>query len=757
MKRLTLLIILCIALMITLSSCNDVMTVTSFAYDVYRLFHECTPGQWETVSELSCTTPGINVKRCVHCGFILDMEVIAPEHKPVNLQYEEQAGVNRCEYRIYSADCSVCGKKIKVKGALDHSYSKKVVQSTCSDYGYEVQTCTRCGYEKRTDYDYLGNHQYETTYRSDGNYHWIKCKYCDQYKDKMEHTEDENGFCTVCKVEILCAEGITYSLSADGTYATVTGYSGDASHIKISPKYRGVPVTHIGEGAFAGHRFYSINIPDSITHIGDSAFENCNYIQTVLNGGGIKHIGNKAFKGCYAMSLTDLPEGLEYIGDYAFYHCQRIEFSVIPDGVTHIGDYAFAETGYFEVMKIGSGITHIGEGVFQNCHNLRLVELPEGLLSIGKSAFYHCNLVSVTLPDSTVSVGDFAFYENFWMSDAYLGGISQLGKSVFNSCTRLEEISVSDSSTAFSSQDGVLYDKNKETLILFPEGKSGTGFSIPDGVKVIADRAFYKANSIIEIVIPESVEIIGEEAFRASSSLKRVDIRGAEEIRNNAFNDCNAITKLTLGEGIVSIGDYAFEDLDSLTSLVIPASVTTIGHGAFMSLQNLTTLTIVGDNLTEIPDAAFAYCIFLIKVFLPESVETVGDRAFDSCYSLRTIDLSNVKTIGDRAFYDCQDLRGGDLRNAKAIGEEAFHDCELITSVILGEELEAIGAGAFNCFESLTKIYYYGTAEQWELLSIGDDNSPLHYTTRRYYYSESEPTEYGRFWHYDESGNATVW
>ena len=385
------------------------------------------------------------------------------------------------------------------------------------------------------------------------------------------------------------------------------------------------------------------------------------------------------------------------------------------------------------------------------------MSFSEGLLFIGNRAFYNCSLASLAIPDSTISIGEEAFLSVDPLTEVYLGsGLSELGAMAFKECYRLEKITVSDDNSSFKSIDGVLYTKDGKTLLYFPQAKSGTGFFIPEEVVTIGDYAFYKATGIIELEIPASVEIIGESAFREAASLKKVQISGAREIRDYAFYDCENITVLTMKEGTVSIGNQAFAELGSLTVVLIPDSVTHLGDGAFMFLYNLRILKI-GEGITEIPYAAFAYCTSISAVDLHEGVKIIGDRAFDSCYEMRSINLSNVTSIGKNAFYSCHKLGSVDLRNAVTIGEWAFHDCSNITSAVLGRELESIGAGAFNCFEYLKKIYYCGTADQWELLTIGDDNSPLHYPTRRYYYSESEPAEYGRFWHYDESGNVVVW
>jgi len=128
--------------------------------------------------------------------------------------------------------------------------------------------------------------------------------------------------------------------------------------------------------------------------------------------------------------------------------------------------------------------------------------IPAGVTSIGDGAFSNCDLTSVTIPDSVTSIGDRAFSDH-----------------------RLTAINVNPANTVFSSQDGVLYNKDKTTLILYPAGKTGT-FTIPAGVTSIKEEAFWSCQSLTSVTIPAGVTSIGYGAFSGCYSLTSVTFQG---------------------------------------------------------------------------------------------------------------------------------------------------------------------------------------------------------------------------------------
>lgn len=164
-----------------------------------------------------------------------------------------------------------------------------------------------------------------------------------------------------------------------------------------------------------------------------------------------------------------------------------------------------------------------------------------------------------------------------------------------------------------------------------------------------------------------------------------------------------SIIGIRIENGLLNISESAFNDLIEVKSVAIPDSVGSIGISAFANCANLT------------------------GVAMPDSVFRMGAGAFANCVRLSSVTLSNrLESIAARVFYQCSSLTGVDIPGGVAsIGERAFYGCESLTGVTIPAAVTSIGNQAFGNCGSLTDVYYGGTREQWEQISIGDGNEPL--------------------------------
>ncbi len=274
------------------------------------------------------------------------------------------------------------------------------------------------------------------------------------------------------------------------------------------------------------------------------------------------------------------------IGNSAFYICSGLTSVTIPNSVTSIGSLAFGYCSGLTSVTIPNSVTSIGSDAFSNCSGLTSIIIPNSVTSIGSQAFSGCRvLTSVTIPDSVTSIG----------------------QGAFNGCSALTSIVVEASNTAYSSQDGVLYDKAKTVLVEYPGGKSG-GFTIPNSVTNIGDWAFFNCNRLTSVTIPDSVASIGNNAFLNCSGLTSVTIPGSvTSIEFRAFYNCTHLTSVAIGNSVTSIGDNAFAYCSGLTSVIIPNSVTSIGNTAFASCSVLTRAYFLG-NAPSMGSSVFNYC-----------------------------------------------------------------------------------------------------------------------------------------------------
>ena len=250
------------------------------------------------------------------------------------------------------------------------------------------------------------------------------------------------------------------------------------------------------------------------------------------------------FGGCKALKAIVLPKGVTSIGNYAFCGCEALTSILIPASVTSIGDEAFQDCWG---LADKDGFVIVRDILFGYIGNAQSAVIPEGVTSIGSYAFEGCALEQVTIPAS----------------------VKDIGLRPFAGCGALAKIDVASENKDYTSVDGVLFSKDKKTLVYFPAGKSADYYEIPEGVTSIGFTAFEECSSLVQVAIPEGVTSIEYMAFALCRSLMQVEIPAS----------------------VTYIEDCAFEWCSSLTAIVIPASVTSIGYMAFDGCTALTHIT----------------------------------------------------------------------------------------------------------------------------------------------------------------------
>ena len=335
--------------------------------------------------------------------------------------------------------------------------------------------------------------------------------------------------------------------------------------------------------AFAGDyesspSLQSIIIPDSVTSIGDSAFEYCRSLHSVTIPDSVTNIGDSVFEDCSSLQSVNIPDSVTSIGDHAFYFCYSLQSVTIPDSVTSIGGGAFWGCKYLQSVTILDSVTSIGDGAFMFCSSLQSVTIPDSVTSIGERAFWCCSsLQSVAISDSVTSIGDEAFSGCSSLQSVTIpDSVTSIGDRVFEDCSSLQSVTIPDSVTSIGNS-------------AFSNCKTLQSVTIPDSVTSIGDRAFGGCKSLQSVTIPDSVTSIGERTFSSCKSLQSVAIPDSvTSIGSYAFNGCKSLQSVTIPDSVTSIGRYAFNGCKSLQSVTIPDSVTSIGRNVFgTSLQSI--------------------------------------------------------------------------------------------------------------------------------------------------------------------------
>ena len=282
---------------------------------------------------------------------------------------------------------------------------------------------------------------------------------------------------------------------------------------------------------------------------------------------------------------------------------------------------------------------------------------------------------------------------------------------------------------------------------------SVTKANIPHTIKgvtvtSIGGSAFRYCTSLTSVTIPDSVTSIGGWAFTDCASLTSVTIPdGVTSIGEYTFSWCTSLTSATIPDSVTSIGEFAFHNCKSLTSMTIPRSVVSIGYDAFGWCESLTSVTIL-DGVRSIGNSAFTDCKSLTSVTIPNSVTSIGRGAFSSCASLTGIwvaegnshyvsDASGVLFNKDKTTlvqcpgaFAVYTIPG----SVTSIGDDAFSGCASLTSVTIPDSVTSIGNYAFSCCGSLTNVYFTGTEEAWNGITIDGGNDALKNANIHYNY-----------------------
>lgn len=530
-------------------------------------------------------------------------------------------------------------------------------------------------------------------------------------------------------VELSIPESIT--TIGDGTFAYCVGITS----VTIPDT-----VTEIDYGAFTGClNIESVKIPSAaikklpnenlkkaiITSgetIEESAFYNCSSLTEINISDSVKSIERFAFFGCSSLTSIVIPKDVTEICDSTFYNCTNLAEITIPEVVTEIGDSAFYNCNSLSGITIPKGVTAIKHAVFNGCSSLGDIIIPEKVTQIGVNAFFGCTkLASITLPKSLTSISDYAFSNGpaeikytgdikswcaieglltLMCSDApnrklFIGGVeikdkltipvgvTVIGDYAFYCCNSLTDITVADSVTEIG-------------VAAFSRCNGLKSIKIPDGIKAIADSAFEECGNIEAVTLP----IIALSKI-PRFYLKKVVFTSGSSIADNAFSGCINLTEISLPDSVTSIGEQAFSGCIGLTSITIPDNTDTIGHYAFLNCDNLTDIYFDGDiagwcsisgliNLMHngVSDKSlYIDGTEITTLVVPDGVTYVSDGAFSNCSGLTSVTIpDSVTSIGGSVFYNCPNIESAKIPSL-AISETALHSLKTVI-ITSGDTIE---------------------------------------------------------------------
>ena len=426
----------------------------------------------------------------------------------------------------------------------------------------------------------------------------------------------------VCTLTVGAEKAGDYQIYATGAdTAAITSYSGTATSITIPSKLNGFKVTQIERNAFRGNtKLTKVTIPNTVTDISDGAFGDCTSLETVTIPDSVKSIGADVFENTkmlkkqsksstkyvgkwlvgantgtltvkngtvgiadsacqtnYNIKTLNLPSGLKYIGSLSFAYCTGLKKANIPSSVERIGTYAFTGTAIVNNQLESADIAYIDKWVVDSFYEISNANITAGTVGIADSAFESTELRTVKLPSSLRIIGISAFSDTYLTTVSIPAGVTTIGIGAFSQNPYLKSVTVAGTNKNYSSQNGVLYNKNKTVLMQYPVAKTDKAFSVPSTVTVIDSVAFTDAKKLTSVTFPSSLKSLGEGAFGRASALTSVKFgANVKYIGAFAFIDCKSLTGVTLSSNLRDIDSMAFLNCDKLTKITVPKSVKNI-------------------------------------------------------------------------------------------------------------------------------------------------------------------------------------
>ena len=421
----------------------------------------------------------------------------------------------------------------------------------------------------------------------------------------------------------------------------------------------------------------------------------------------------------------------------------------IPKGTTSLGSSAYFGYTSLTTVTIPSSVSDIANDAFQNCTALTSFTVDalnpfyssEGGVIFNKSKtklirYPAAKSGSYTIPNSVTSIRNRAFLECKKLTSVSIPASVTAFEDAFQECTKLTSFTVDPLNPSYSSESGVIFNKSKTSLIVYPPGKAGD-YTIPNGVTSIGNNswdefpAFYYCKYLTSVTIPASVTFIKSEAFAGCVGLKSVYFLGNRpqpqpdwySESDELYGDYNATVYYIQGKRgwETPYGDrptVVTPPRDPLTYTTSANSITITGSNPQASGALVIPAKINNLPVTSIGTLAFSGSTGLTSVSIPSSVTSISTNAFSGCTSLTnfTVDPLNASfssgggTLFNKAKTSLLRCPLGQIgsytisNTVTSIGALAFNGCIGLTTIIIPKSLTLITSDTFAGCSGLTSL-----------------------------------------------------
>lgn len=307
----------------------------------------------------------------------------------------------------------------------------------------------------------------------------------------------------------------------------------------------------------------------------------------------------------------------------------------IPSYVKGICTDAFRDNPTITSVSIPSSVTVIGKQAFVNCAKLTNISVDANnsdyssengvLFDRDKTHLIQCPAGftndSYNIPDSVKFIDDYAFNGCSITSVNIPSGLTRICDTAFSN-VNLSNITVDKNSTIYSSENGVLYSKDKSQLILYPIGNDQTSFTLPANVKSINNLALSGCYNLTSILVDKS-----NTAFTSDNGV----LYNKDKTKLIQYPIANTQKSYTVPDGVIDIGTQSFDSCLYLTSITLPSSIKNLEYGCFSYCMNLNTFTIASND-AHFGDSLFVYCgeNFTIYAHKNSSADTYANQNYFS-------------------------------------------------------------------------------------------------------------------------------
>ena len=548
---------------------------------------------------------------------------------------------------------------------------------------------------------------------------------------------------------------IPYSYKTDNGTVTITKYTGTNINVTIPSTIIGLPVTSIGDSAFANcTSLTNVTIPNGVISIGDNAFFFCTNLTSITIPDSVMNIEDYAFILCSSLTNVTIGNSVTNIGSYAFWWCPSLtgvyflgnapsvgpdvfdsdneaavyympgttgwgpEFAGLPTKPWSFPDFLYINNnGTINIIRyIGSSgsvtipdninglpVTSIGERAFFESTSLTNLTISATVTNISDDAFYWCtSLINVTIPASVTSIGDDAFAECFSLTGVYfLGNAPSVGSDVF--------------------------DSDNEATVYYLPATTGWGATFAGCPAVLLPYSYTTSRGTITITNYKGTDT----DVTIPSTINGLPVTGIASSSSGLLGYNSSVTNVTIPYSIIYIGSGAFGPFVYPGALppdtFLRAITVDTNNPVYSSVDGVLIDKIHGtliqypcgkagsnytipNNVTNIANDAFYYCTNLANVTIPNSVTSIGGAAFQWCFSLTNAIIGDgVTRIGANAFYYTGLTSVIIGRKVASIGDYAFVGTRL-TNITIPASVAFIGVHVFGSCHNLTGVYFQGNA-----------------------------------------------